>query len=117
MTDKELIIKLFPNFNEVSEDEQFLILREIKERSSRIIDKTKETVFGWKLFFLGILTGVIINLWSSVLFEYFKEFKLYFVYFLTLITLALMSQIINIFADNIDNQMSTDPVIKKSGIL
>lgn len=112
-SDEELFGKIFPEFDKLHEDEKIVFLEEIRKRSNLSVERTKNDIFGWKLFLWGVTFGIVGNLWASVLYDYFKKFGLYYIFFLSLFSLVVAIAAISSLVNNIDTRMSDDPGVRK----
>ena len=113
-TDLEFIHEVFPDLDKLSETDKLLEIKKIKERFTKNIEKTKNGIFGWKMFAFGIIAGIVANLWANILSDFLKKFNLIYVVFLLLIlTLFIIRKMINSFINYIDTEMSEDLSTKK----
>ncbi len=113
ISDLEFASEVFPKIKDLSESDKNLILEEIRKNHIKAFSKAKDVVFAWKLFFFGITTGVVGNLWASVLYDFFKKFELLYIVFLIFITIILIRVMLSIFIDNINASMSENQISKK----
>ncbi|HUD04199.1 MAG TPA: hypothetical protein VMR73_01770 [Candidatus Paceibacterota bacterium] len=110
---EEIYRKEIPNWDKLSDTEKIVKRDKFINIVEKKVSVASNEVTAFKFLLLGVILGIVGNLWASIIYDFFKNYKLPYLVVLILITILIIWRMIRIFRGTINKHMSSDPILRR----